>query len=188
IEIRKNHEMLLHVWERLRQELDSERLPVLVFAGSWGWNAETVRVLVERNWRLRDHLLVLDRVSDAELIWLYRNARFTAFPSFPEGYGLGAAESLSFGTPVVISDCPALMEATEGLMPAYDPLDFNGWHHEVHALVSDDARLSRLRAKAARYRGPAYDEFAWSLRDLVRKAVMTARETATFTSASRHPK
>jgi glycosyltransferase involved in cell wall biosynthesis len=171
IEIRKNHQLLLNVWDRLQHEISADRLPLLVFVGRWGWHTEIVRLLIERNWRLRRHVRVLDRVSDAELIWLYRNARFTVFPSYAEGFGLAAAESLSFGTPVVVSDCPALVEATEGLMPAHDPQDFAAWCADIRSLATDDARLGELRAAVEQYRGPAYDEFAKALRDVAFKAL-----------------
>jgi len=164
IETRKNHQLLLQLWDRLRLEYSRDQLPILVFAGKWGWGTEAVRLLSERNFRLRGHLLILDRVSDAELIWLYRHARFTVFPSLSEGYGLAAAESLSFGTPVVTADCPALVEATEGLMPAYDPLDFCAWLAEMRQLIDDDARLDQLKSAAARYQGPAYEAFANAIR------------------------
>ena len=160
IEMRKNHQLLLHIWDRLRQELSPDDLPILVFAGKWGWNIEIVRLLVERNWRLRPHLRILDHVCDAELIWLYRKARFTVFPSYDEGFGLAAAESLSFGTPVIVSSSPALIEATEGLMPSHDPYDFNAWYADIRDLATDDTRLAILRCAAAKFRGPAYDEFA----------------------------
>jgi glycosyltransferase involved in cell wall biosynthesis len=166
IETRKNHLLLLLLWDRLRLEFADDVLPMLVFVGKWGWGTETVRIMSERNFHLRGRLTILDRVSDAELIWIYRHARFTVFPAISEGYGLGAAESLSFGTPVVISDCPALVEATEGLMPAHDPLDFMAWLDEMRGLIRDDARLNELRAAAARYRGPAYDAFAGAVRDI----------------------
>jgi glycosyltransferase involved in cell wall biosynthesis len=167
IETRKNHQLLLHLWDRLRLEFDTAALPVLVFVGKWGWGTETVRLLSERNFRLRPHLLILNSVSDAELIWLYRHARFTLFPALSEGYGLAAAESLSFGTPVVIADCPALVEATEGLMPAHDPLDFAAWLAEIRSLIREEARLDELRAAAARYRGPPYAAFADAVRGII---------------------
>lgn len=167
IETRKNHQLLLHLWERLRQDIDMEILPVLVFVGRWGWGTEAVRTLVERNWRLRDHLRILNDTSDAELIWLYRHARFTVFPSLAEGFGLAAAESLSFGTPVVVSNCPALAEATEGLMPAYDPLDLPAWLEEMRRLIQDDEYLAQQREKAAHFRGGDYNAFALAIRDAV---------------------
>lgn len=160
IETRKNHQLLLHLWDRLRQEIDCDTLPILVFVGSWGWGTECVRMLSERNWRLRDHLRILNKISDAELIWLYRNARFTVFPSLAEGFGLAAAESLSFGTPVIVSNYPALLEATEGLMPAHDPLDLPSWLAEMRLLILNDEYLSSLRTKAAAFRGADYGEFA----------------------------
>jgi glycosyltransferase involved in cell wall biosynthesis len=174
IETRKNHLLLLQLWDRLRLEFDQDVLPLLVFVGKWGWGTETVRIMSERNYHLRGRLMILDRVSDAELIWIYRHARFTLFPSLSEGYGLGAAESLSFGTPVVVSNCPALIEATEGLMPAHDPLDFMAWLDEMRGLIRDDARLDELRQAAARYRGPAYDAFAGAVRDI---AVSVSHQT-----------
>ncbi len=160
IETRKNHQVLLQAWDAMRQDIGIDALPVLVLVGKWGWGTEAVRLLVERNWRLRPKLLVLDVVSDAALIWLYRHARFSVFPALAEGFGLGAAESLAFGTPVVISTCPALAEATEGLMPAIPPLDFMGWARELTRLVTDDAYLAELRGRAANFHGAAYDTFA----------------------------
>jgi len=167
IEARKNHQLLLHLWERLRQEIDSDTLPILVLVGSWGWGVENVRLLSERNWRLRDHLRILDGLSDAQLIWLYRNACFTVFPSHSEGFGLAAAESLSFGTPVVVANCSALIEATEGLMPAYDPLDLPNWLAEMRRLIVDSSSLTALRRKAAQYKGAHYTDFAYAIRDAI---------------------
>ena len=182
IETRKNHQLLLHLWERLRQDVDPNILPILVFVGRWGWGTEAVRALVERNWRLRNHLRILNGTTDAELIWLYRHARFTVFPSLAEGFGLAAAESLSFGTPVVVSNCPALAEATEGLMPAYDPLDLPAWLKEMRRLIQDDEYLGLLRERACRYRGGNYNDFALALRDAV---LATEKYEPAFADATR---
>jgi glycosyltransferase involved in cell wall biosynthesis len=168
IETRKNHPTLVQAWDRLREVVPPERLPVLVLVGKWGWGTEATRLLIERNWRLAPHLKVMDNLSDAELIWLYRHATFTVFPSLSEGFGLAAAESLSFGTPVVVADAPALIEASEGLMPRIDPLDLPGWVATLRELVEDDAALAALRDKAAAYRGSAYDDFAAEITRAVR--------------------
>jgi glycosyltransferase involved in cell wall biosynthesis len=172
IETRKNHQMLLHTWDRLRQHISPDKLPILVFVGKWGWGTEYVRLLSQRNWRLREHLRILNETSDAELIWLYRHARFTVFPALAEGFGLAAAESLSFGTPVIIGDCPALIEATEGLMPAYDPLDLPSWLAEMRRLVLDDDYLLGLRKRAAQFRGARYRGFA----DAVLNTILTEND------------
>ncbi len=184
IELRKNHVLLLHLWDELRQRIAPDKLPVLVFVGKWGWSNETIRLISGGNWRLRPHLRIMTEISDAELIWLYRNARFTVFPSLSEGFGLAAAESLSFGTPVVVSHCPALLEATEHLMPALHPHDFMGWLGEMERLILDDAYLDMLRVAAVRFRGPDHDAFAMKIRDAARTS---AAECRTGPAATREP-
>ncbi|MFG1417582.1 glycosyltransferase [Xanthobacter sp. V0B-10] len=154
IEVRKNHVMLLNLWDRLREALPPERLPRLVMAGRWGWYVDTVRLMMERNWRLAPHVQVCENLRDENLLWLYRKARFTVFPSFTEGFGLPVAESLAVGTPVVVSTAPALIEASGGNMPALDPYDLPAWQREITALCLDDARLEALRGKARHHRVP----------------------------------
>jgi glycosyltransferase involved in cell wall biosynthesis len=160
IESRKNHETLIHVWERLMDDIEPAYIPVLVFVGRWGWGYETVQRMYERCWKLRPKLLVLERVADNQLIWLYKNAMFSVFPSLSEGFGLAAAESLSFGTPVIASSCPALREATEGLMPSIDPLDVPEWTRQICQLLLDKELLTSLRQRTAEFRGADYDAFA----------------------------
>jgi glycosyltransferase involved in cell wall biosynthesis len=111
---------------------------------------------------------VLESVSDPELAWLYRHAAFTLFPSLAEGYGMPVAESLAFGTPVVIADHPALHEAAEGLMPAIDPLDFPAWEREIVRLLTDAAYLEELRRRARQYSGPRSGELGQAVASLVR--------------------
>lgn len=160
IETRKNHLLLLHAWDRLLRELPPEQVPQLVFVGAWGWGTEATRLMVERNWRLTGHLHVLTGVPDETLLWLYRHALFAVFPALAEGFGLGAAEAVALGTPCLISDCPALIEATQGLMPALDPLDLPGWVAELRRLFTDAAALAELRARTASFRPLPADAFA----------------------------
>lgn len=167
IEARKNHVLALHLWDELQRRLPSEVLPMLVFVGEWGWGVESVQRLIEDNRRLRPHLRVLPRPADSEVRWLYRNARFSIFPSLVEDSGHVASESLSFGTPVIVSTCPSLLEATERLMPAFHPHDFLGWLGELERLIADDGYLAGLREAAVRYRGPAHEAFAATIRDAI---------------------
>jgi FkbM family methyltransferase len=151
IETRKNHQILLHAWDRLLRELPPDQVPQLVFVGSWGWGTEATRLMVERNWRIAGHVQVLGGVPDEALLWLYRNAMLAAFPALAEGFGLGAAEAVALGTPCLVSDCPALIEATQGLMPALDPLDLPGWVAELRRLITDPQALAALGARTAEF-------------------------------------
>ena len=154
IEVRKNHLLLLRLWDRLRRRLPPDRLPRLVFVGRWGWGIDAVRLWVARDWRMAPHLTVLEGLPDEQLARCYREALFTVFPSYAEGFGMPVAESLACGTPVLIGTHPALREASENLMPALDPDDLPAWEREVLRIIEEPGRLDALRAMTRRYKGP----------------------------------
>jgi glycosyltransferase involved in cell wall biosynthesis len=158
IEVRKNHATLLRAWERLA---DNERLTShrLVFVGMQGWSVNDMISMMSRNPKLRDRVLVLGNVSDDELAWLYRNAAFSVFPSIYEGWGLGVCESLRYGTPVLISDAPALSEAAQNLMPVLPWDSPEAWYKHIELLLSDPAELDALRQAARHYRQRSWADF-----------------------------
>ncbi len=143
IEIRKNHIMLLKTWARLIPIL-GDRLPKLVFCGRWGWMNEEVEAYLAAHPELQSHLVLLSDMSDAQLGWLYANADFGLYPSLAEGWGLGAAECLDYGLPVLISDTPSLAEATQGLMPVIRSDDADGWAAAVTRAVTEPGWLEDL--------------------------------------------
>lgn len=143
IEPRKNHLLALRAWDQLIARDITP--PTLVLCGRRGWNYTEIYTYLGARPDLRKHVLMLEGIADSQLAWLYKNARFTIFPSFEEGWGLGASESLDFGTPVIISTAPALSEATQGLMPAIDPNDLNAWVSSIEALISSDEHIQNLR-------------------------------------------
>ena len=174
IEVRKNHLMLINIWDRLLTMYPAKQVPKLVLVGKWGWAFEAVKNQIEQNPRLRNHIVVLSNLPDASLIWLYQNAQFTVFPSFSEGWGLAATESLNWGTPVIVSDAPALNEAAQGLMPRLDPLDFNAWLNMIDALISSPDALNDLREKAKGFSPLPIDSFAKGLLDIMATKEMSA--------------
>lgn len=152
IEIRKNHILLLKVWHRLMPLL-GDRLPTLVLCGRWGWMYDELVAFMEAHPELLDHVQFRSNLSDQQLAELYRNAEFSVYPSAVEGWGLGAAECLDFGLPVLISDAPSLTEATQGLMPTLPARDVEAWCAAVARACTDPTWLSRLRETiASRYR------------------------------------
>lgn len=63
-------------------------------------------------------------VPDADITAIYNLAAVTVLPSFYEGFGLPALESLACGTPVVCSDNSSLSEITnESIVEYCDPSD-----------------------------------------------------------------
>lgn len=158
IEARKNHKLLLQVWKNLLNETPD--IPDLVLVGMMGWGVEELREMYSQDGALRERVHFYDDVDDAELVGMYKNAMFTVFPSFVEGWGLGAVESMLYGKPCIISDCAALIEATQGLMPSVAADDVEGWTDEIRLLISDESELKRLQTIIARkFRSRSWREF-----------------------------
>ena len=148
IEPRKNHYFLLKLWSSLVREIGVENLPMLVLVGRWGWKYDAVEKLLHDDEVLNRSVKLYSYLPDGQLIWVYQNAQYTVFPSVAEGWGLGAAESLDFGTPVIIADAAALREATRGLMPVFRFDDEDGWKAIIRELALNPAALAALQRLA----------------------------------------
>jgi glycosyltransferase involved in cell wall biosynthesis len=149
IEPRKNHLLLLRVWQRLVEQLGAAA-PKLVVIGSRGWEYdEIVREL--ENPALRGSVLERGSLADQEVVTYLHHARALVMPSHVEGYGLPVAEALGAGVPVIASEL-AVFRDIAGAVPDYAaPDDDERWQ----ALILDYARPESTlrRAQLARLAG-----------------------------------
>ena len=60
--------------------------------GAPGWLTDDLRHQIENDPAVQQSILLLERADDSQLNWLYRNCRFTLYPSLYEGWGLGSDE------------------------------------------------------------------------------------------------
>jgi glycosyltransferase involved in cell wall biosynthesis len=97
----------------------------LVIAGPDGWGDVDVVETAERAGLAADRVKVLGHIDDADLAVAYDRATVFVFPSLAEGFGLPVVEAMSFGTPVVHSDDPAVREVASdaGITVERDPRD-----------------------------------------------------------------
>ena len=129
IEPRKNHALLLDIWEKLPPEAG---LRLLVLGGR-GWRNEAV-------FRRLDALAPGGRVveraglSDGAVAAVLAGARALLFPTFAEGTGLPALEAAALGVPVICSDLPELREVM-GDYPVYlAPTDGYAWSEVIGSI------------------------------------------------------
>jgi glycosyltransferase involved in cell wall biosynthesis len=157
IEARKNHLMLLDLWSRLIDRMGSDA-PRLLVIGQRGWEANPVFAQLDRNARLKGHVVELSGCSDAELATHLASARALLFPSRAEGYGLPLIEALAAGVPAIASDLPVFREIC-GDIPLYlDPLDSAAWEAAILDFAaprsaSREAQIRRMKT----FRAPSWD-------------------------------
>ena len=156
IEGRKNHAMLLRIWSRLIDRMGSAA-PRLLVIGQRGWEAEAVFDILDRNDKLRGHVVELNHCSDDELAVHLASARALLFPSLVEGFGMPLIEALAMGVPVIASDLPVFREIG-GDVPTYlDPRDEAGWEAAITEYAQDGsavraAQLDRIKG----FRAPSW--------------------------------
>ena len=72
---------------------------------------------------LRDQVLVVGRVPEEDLGFLYSNCRLFFFPSFYEGFGLPVLEAMAMGAPTLSSCLGSLPEVVHNRDMLFDPRD-----------------------------------------------------------------
>ncbi len=153
-EVRKNYQLLYQA-TKLAQIEDRE-IPTLVIAGRQGWLSGDIRHIISRDPYVRDHIIWLNDVSDAELKWLYKHCMFTIFPSIAEGWGLPVAESLNYGKLCLTSGTSAMLEIGNGMVDYFLPYDARECMEKVQFYVAED-RYKESNVRIAK----EYTVFTW---------------------------
>jgi glycosyltransferase involved in cell wall biosynthesis len=150
IEARKNHWLLVRVWQRLLERHGADPVPNLIFAGKIGWLVDDLLADLEASEYLNGKIILLRGLTDAELQQAYRSCLFTVFPSFCEGWGLPIAESLAHGKFCVASNRTSIPEVAGNLIDYFDPSNEDDALAKIERPLTDPAYLA---AREARLRG-----------------------------------
>ncbi|PSK88326.1 glycosyltransferase involved in cell wall biosynthesis [Limimaricola soesokkakensis] len=136
IEPRKNHALLLDVWERL-----GPQAPRLLICGARGWNNADVFARLDRGVA---GVTELPGLSDPAIAALLERARALLFPSLAEGYGLPPLEALALGCPVICGDLAICRELLGDRAVYCDPTDRYRWERAVRAQAAISETPPRL--------------------------------------------
>ena len=107
LEVRKNVDLLLQAFERVRG-IHPEAQLVLVGAPGFGWDGIRAR---HEALLSTDAVRVVGYLPDTEVAALVRGARVFVYPSRYEGFGIPPLEAMAAGTPVIAAKTSALPEA-----------------------------------------------------------------------------
>ncbi len=172
LEARKNHALVVQVWQCLMAEVQAgrrapESVPQLVFAGRVGIGvADLLQKLDNSRW-LGGRVRFLQEPDDAEIRALYEGCLFSILPSLFEGWGLPLGESLALGKPCLAARGTALEEAGGDLCRYFDPEDVGDAHRAVAALLDTPGAIAAWQADVrARYRPTGWTGAAAAILEL----------------------
>lgn len=122
----------------------------LIIAGPLGWLYDDIIELIREV--SAPHPLT---PTDAPVRWLgylprrhivalLKCARFFAFPSISEGFGLPVVEAMQVGTPVLTSTAGSLPEVTGNAAHLVNPLDVTKMTEAIELLSNDDDLRNEL--------------------------------------------
>jgi glycosyltransferase involved in cell wall biosynthesis len=150
---RKNVETALRAFERLVAAGADQRLALV---GGRGWRDDALAERIRRS-PAAERIVVTGRVSDDELVGLYRAADCFVYPSRYEGFGLPPLEAMACGTAVISSNRTSLPEVVGDAALLVEPEDVDAIERALSDLLSSpDLRtelVDRGRRRAA--------EFSW---------------------------
>lgn len=144
IEPRKNHALLLDLWEALAQRLPKDQMPRLLILGARGWNNDAVFARLDR---LPGYVRELGALPDGALGAVIQGARALLMPSHVEGFGLPLGEALALGTPVIATDLPVYREVYGNNIIYLDSSDLYSWVEKLAKTDTDQDRAPAVVPK-----------------------------------------
>ena len=121
LEPRKNHQLLLQAWEKLKYSNKYDDLK-LVIVGGLGWEYEPI-LETFKPWLEQGELYHLSNVPTSELRILYQYASATICPSVAEGFDYSGIEAMCCKGVVLASDIPVHKEVYGEAAVYFDPYD-----------------------------------------------------------------
>lgn len=118
----------------------------LVVVGARGWHDDALLDRVRAS-PVADRIVLAGRVTDDELVALYRGADCFLFPSRYEGFGFPPLEAMACGTPVVCSDASSLPELVGAGGLLVDAGDTDAMAAALDSVLRDGDRAMELRRR-----------------------------------------
>jgi FkbM family methyltransferase len=169
IEPRKNFEGLVRAYAALAYDVRRAHQLLLVAQGQEGARAELRRFCAAEGLRA-DEVVIVDRVSDDDLVALYSLCRLFVFPSLHEGFGLPPLEAMACGAATIGSNTTSIPEVIGRADALFDPASPGAIVELMGRALTDEAFHRSLREHALQQAA----RFSW---DATAKRALAAFET-----------
>lgn len=141
IEPRKNHKLLLEAYDKGLKEMGYN----IIMAGYMGWNMEEFERKLESHPDYGKRIFHFTGLDDKAIAFLYQHAKFLAFCSYTEGFGLPIIEAIQRGTPVLAADVPVLREVGGDYCVWFEQDDAGELCEAVCALANSSGWYEKLK-------------------------------------------
>jgi glycosyltransferase involved in cell wall biosynthesis len=113
-----------------------------------------LQYLIETDPVMQDKIILLDGIDDIALDWLYKNCRYTVYPTMYEGWGLPVAESLVYGKLCIASESSSVPEIAGDLISYASPYDTAAWLELMTKFTIEENTLIKMEEDIKRHYKP----------------------------------
>ncbi|MEJ6393324.1 glycosyltransferase [Gymnodinialimonas sp. 2305UL16-5] len=154
IEPRKNHALMIDVWEMLAKELSAAEMPQLHIIGSWGWKSDALKARLQAHPQLGHMIHLEGGLSDDQVQNHLARANALLFPSLAEGYGYPPLEAALAGAMPICSDLPVFRETLSDCVIYVTADDATSWKETIKQQI----RCIQVKPDLGRLSVPTWDE------------------------------
>ncbi len=140
IQPRKNLELLIEVFEKLKEKDFSGKL---VLIGGDGWKYDKIKNRAQKS-KFAEDIIFTGNIKFTELVTLVQMAQLFVFPSLYEGFGIAGLESLAAGVPVVAARNSSLPEVLGDSALYFKDNDIHSCYRQVVRLLGDEKLQKKL--------------------------------------------
>lgn len=134
LEPRKNLSTLIRAFKKVKDQLKIDHK--LIIAGKQGWDIRNIRETIYK-FNLKNDVILLGYISNAEKKYLYKRASLFVYPSFYEGFGIPTIEAMLYGCPVITSETSCLPEVVGEAGLLIDPYDIKTLISAIKKVLSN---------------------------------------------------
>jgi glycosyltransferase involved in cell wall biosynthesis len=155
IEPRKNHALLLDVWEEVMAQ--GKDVPGLAIVGRRGWADPALFARLDRLRTQLPQIVELPGLDDGAVASLLLGSEGLLFPSLAEGFGLPPVEAAALGVPVFAADLSVTHEVLRDYPVYLNVTDRYSWVETIMQRMA----LARTRQNTTEGEGHRVDPPTW---------------------------
>lgn len=145
---RKNLEGVIETFNLVKKKFPKTQL--VIVGDTEGLKPKPVVDMIKKiaeNYKILDQIVFTGFITTEELANLVTAAEAMLYPSRYEGFGIPVLESMSSGTPIVISNRGALPEVGGDAAPSFEPTDYQGMAESLSKIITNQVYRKNLIKK-----------------------------------------